>query len=156
MNINQNSIKIVFSSIILVLAIMRFLFFETVNERMDSVFFLLLLLAFLVPVLPWERLKSFKAGGVEFSLDQPNVVGAIESLGLDRIENKQLRELLSKQSSQIKQLKGARILWIDDKPHNVVGARRLLRALGADVTTATTSEMAEDILNKDNDFDCQY
>ena len=45
------------------------------------------------------------------------------------------------------------MIWIDDKPYNILGARRMLRALNIDVTTATSSEMAQEILETDNDFD---
>jgi CheY-like chemotaxis protein len=50
-------------------------------------------------------------------------------------------------------VKGGRILWIDDRPHNIIGERRLLRALGADVIITVSSDCAEEILNRDNDFD---
>lgn len=38
-------------------------------------------------------------------------------------------------------------------PHTILGERRLLRALGIDITPAMSSEEAQDILEKDNDFD---
>ena len=153
MKLNQTIKKLFLSATILTFAIIRLIYFDYFNERMDSTFLLLLVLVVLIPLLPWERLTSLKAGGVELTLDQPQVKGAIESLGLDRVKNKQLRKELLARSSQLKQVKGGRILWIDDKPHNIVGARTLLRALGADVVTATSSEMAEEILQRDNDFD---
>jgi len=146
-------IRIVLSTIVLLFAVFRFVFFEAVSERMDSTFLLLLALAVLIAFLPWERLKHLKAGGIELSLDRPQVKGAIDSLGLDRVENKQLQEMLSRNVLEIQQLNGSRILWIDDKPHNIIGERRLLRALGGEVDTATSSEMAEEILVRDNDFD---
>ena len=74
-------------------------------------------------------------------------------MGLDRIENKQLKNQLSKLGDELQSARGSRVLWIDDKPHNLIGARRLLRALGIQVMSATSSTSAEHILNIDNDFD---
>ena len=145
--------RIVLSAIVLLFAIFRFAFFDIVSERMDSTFLLLLASAVLIVVLPWERLKSLKAGGIELCLDQPRVRGAIGSIGLDRVQDRQLRDRLSRRVSEIEQLKGSRVLWIDDRPHNVIGERRLFRALGVEVVTAVSSEMAEEILMRDNDFD---
>ena len=146
-------IRIVLSAVVLLFAILRFTFFEIVGERMDPIFLLLIASAVLIFVLPWERLKSLKAGGIELSLEKPQVKGAIDSLGLNRVENKQLREKLSRRAPEIEQVKGSRILWIDDRPYNIIGERRLLRALGVEVVTAVSSEMAEEILMRDNDFD---
>jgi hypothetical protein len=146
-------IRMVLSALVLLLAILRFAFFEIANERMDSICLLLIASAILIFFLPWERLKSLKAGGIELSLDQPQVRGAIDSLGLNRVENKQLREKLSRRAPEIEQVKGSRVLWIDDRPHNILGERRLLRVLGIEVVTAVSSEMAEEILFRDNDFD---
>jgi CheY-like chemotaxis protein len=45
------------------------------------------------------------------------------------------------------------VLWVDDKPHTILGERRLLRALGVTVISAKNSEEALAILEQDNDFD---
>ncbi len=146
-------IRITLSAMAILLAILRWVFFDLTSKRMDATFLLLVASAVLILVLPWERLKSLKAGGVELTLDQPQVKGAIEGLGLDRVEDKQLRDKLSNLAPEIEKVKGSRVLWIDDRPHTILGERRLFRALGIEVVTATLSEMAEEILQRDNDFD---
>ena len=146
-------VKAVLSASVLVLAALRVLYFDFASRRMDGTFLLLLIAAVLIHVVPWERLTSFKAGGVEFTLDKPQVKGALEGLGLRKIENRQIHEMLSALQREIEQAKGSRILWIDDKPHEILGERRLLRALGIEVVTATTSAQAKSTLEQDNDFD---
>ena len=145
--------KIGIAAFLVVLAILRIVFHETLSPKMDITFFSLLAFAFLALVLPWEQLKTFKAGGVEISLEKPTVKAAIIGLGLDRVDDDNLKNHLSRLDDELKMASGSRVLWIDDKPHNVLGARRVLRALGINVTTATSSEMAQDILDTDNDFD---
>lgn len=152
MNVSRN-IKIAIAAFIVILAILRIIFHDTLNAKMDITFFSLLAFAFFVLVLPWELLKSFKAGGVEISLEKPEVLAAISGLGLDRIDDDKLRQQLSKLKDELKIASGSRVIWIDDKPHNILGARRLLRALNINVTTAISSEMAQEILDADNDFD---
>lgn len=146
-------IKIGIATFFVILAILRIVFHETLNPKMDITFFSLLAFAFLVLVLPWEQLKTFKAGGVEISLEKPAVKAAISGLGLDRVDDDNLQRHLSRLDDELMLASGGRVLWIDDKPHNVLGARRVLRALGINVTTATSSEMAQDVLDVDNDFD---
>lgn len=152
MYISRN-IKIGIALLFVALAILRVIFHESLNPRMDITFFTLLVFAFLVLVLPWEQLKTFKAGGVEFSLEKPAVQAAISGLGLDRVDDDKLQKKLSRLDDELKLASGSRVIWIDDKPHNILGARRVLRALNIDITTATSSKMAEEILNADNDFD---
>jgi CheY-like chemotaxis protein len=146
-------VRLALSIVLLAAAIVRWTYFDTVSDRMDTIFLGLVLLAFLVPLIPWEHLTSFKAAGVEISLEEPKVQAAIGGLGLDRIENKQLKNQLSKLGDELLSARGSRVLWIDDKPHDLIGARRLLRALGVQVTSATSSTSAEQILEIDNDFD---
>jgi len=146
-------IKVVLSIIALSLALFRWFNFEVASERMDSIFLLLLTIVVLIFIIPFESLKSIKAGGVELILDQPQVKGAIDGLGLKRIENKQLRQSLKRLSPLIEQIRGSRVLWIDDRQYNILGERRLLRALGIVVVTAISSEKAEEMLFEDDDFD---
>ena len=54
---------------------------------------------------------------------------------------------------ELESIRGSRVLWIDDNPHNILGVRRLLRALGINIVSAVSSEAAESILETDNDFD---
>ena len=140
----------------------RLVFFEYINEKMDLTFLILFLAALIIPIFPWERIQSFKAGGIEVSLDKPQIEGAIKSVtyGKDskfNIDNKELQEKLRKIINQntlkIELFKGSRILWIDDHPYNIIGERRLIRALGAEIIMANSSEMAEEKLRIDSDFD---
>jgi len=138
---------------ILALAILRLAFFDEVGDRMDATFLLLLAAAAAAVLMPWERLTSLKAGGVEFSLEQPQVRGAVQALGLDRVADERLKDQIERLNADIEKARGSRVLWIDDKPHEIVGERRLLRALGIQITMVTSSEMAMDFLARDNDFD---
>jgi hypothetical protein len=72
-------------------------------------------------------------------------------LGL--VEDEQLKKKLEGMSSEIEQANGGRILWIDDKPLELYTEKRFLRALGIQIIIAASSEEAEDILSKDNDFE---
>lgn len=146
-------IKIGFAVGAVLLAVLRLAFFDGLGQRIDMTFLALFGVAFLALVVPWDRLQSLKAGSVELTLETPQVQGALQGLGLDRIESKDLRNALSKLSNEIALAKGSRVLWIDDKPHNVVGARRLFRSLGVEVLTAISSDSAEEIMQTDNDFD---
>ncbi|MFQ5821748.1 MAG: hypothetical protein ACE5I5_17315 [Candidatus Heimdallarchaeota archaeon] len=146
-------IKAVLAIIVLLFAIVRFVFYDFINERVDDIFLLLLTLAALILLFPWERLTSLKAAGIELSLEQPQIKGALEGLEMNRLENEQLKQKILSKAREIEQAQGSRIIWIDDKPHNIVGERRILRALGVEVVTAISSEMAEEIFSRDNDFD---
>lgn len=146
-------IKIALAIIVLLFAIVRFVFYDFIKDRVDNIFLLLLALAALILLFPWERLISLKAAGIELSLEQPQIKGALEGLDINRLENKQLKQKISNKAREIEQSHGSRIIWIDDKPHNIVGERRILRALGVEVMTAVSSEMAEEIFTRDNDFD---
>jgi CheY-like chemotaxis protein len=145
--------KIVISIILGALAGVRWVFHDIAVERMDTTFFGLVILAILIFIFPWENIKTFKAGGIELSLEQPVVKAAISGLGLNRINDEKLKEQLLKLEEEIQVVRGGRVLWIDDKPHNIIGERRLLRSLGIQIVPATSSELAEEILDGDNDFD---
>ncbi len=146
-------IRIVLFVLTITLAILRLVFFDIANERMDNTFLLLLASAVIILVLPWDRLRSFSFGGVELSLEQPNVIGALEGLALDHVEDERLRVSLLHLTGEIKRAKGGRVLWIDDRPDTILGERRLLRALGVEVVSADSSSVAEEMLRRDNDFD---
>jgi hypothetical protein len=120
----------VVAAVLLVVAVVRLALHSSLATRMDAVFFGLLGAALLILLIPIERLKSLKAGGIELSLDQPQVQGAIAGLGLDRIHNEELRARLTLLQHQLGVIRGSRVLWIDDRPHTILGERRLLRALG--------------------------
>jgi CheY-like chemotaxis protein len=143
--------KIIFASIPFLLAILRSIFFAVLNPRIGTTFILFVGAAAIIAILPWERLSTFKAGGVEISLDKPEVMAGLK--GLNLINDEQLKNKLLKLNSEIEQVQGGRILWIDDRPNQVLSERRLLRALDIETIMAISSDEAENILKKDNDFD---
>ena len=120
---------------------------------MDAVFFIVIGVGVLLLLVPVRYLRSFKAGGFEFSLEQPHVQSAISGLDLNRLQNDRMVADLTRLKDELIAVRGSRVLWIDDHPHKVVAERRLLRALGVDVVTASSSNEAEQTLEGDNDFD---
>src|SRR5262245_55619272 len=145
--------QILIAVVLILLAFVRLMFHDTLSGRMDNVFLILIGAGIVLLVLPLNYLRSFKAGGFELALDQPQVQGAISSLNVDEDTNEKLQSQLSQMNDQLIAIRGSRVLWIDDEPHVLVGERRLLRALGVGVITAISSPAAEKILTSDNDFD---
>lgn len=127
------------------------------EQKLDNSILFLVLLAILIIVLPWERLTSLKAAGIEFELDKPLISKAISDLeilkGKENISDEKIRKLLERLTPQIEKIQGSRILWIDDSPNNVFGERRLLRALNIEIVMANSSETAQGYLDVDGDFD---
>lgn len=122
-------------------------------ERLDNVSLILLAVSGILFLVPLEKIKALKAGSIELSLDSAQVQGAVESLNLSLVEDEKLRNRLSSLCHLLSAVRGSRVLWIDDRPEKVRGERRLLRALGIVVVAASSSQEANDILNKDSDFD---
>jgi CheY-like chemotaxis protein len=147
------ALRISLSAVLITLAATRLLFPQWSEARIDVTLIALLAAALLIHLIPLERLKSFKAVGVEFGLDTPQVAAAINALSQNRIGNIELRERLERMADDLEIIRGSRVLWLDDKPNVVLNARRLLRALGVEVVTATSSEKAEELLTADQDFD---
>lgn len=145
--------KIFVSGVLLGLGVVRFWRYSTVKDRMDGIFLSLVISAVVLWLVPWHQLKSLKAGGVEISLQQPEVQAAISGLGLDRVEDGQLRQKLLQLRPDLQSVRGSKVLWIDDKPQGLLPPRRLLRVLGVSITSATSTAMAEEFLKTDNDFD---
>jgi len=145
--------QILIAVVLILLAFVRLMFHDALSGRMDNVFLILIGAGAVLLVLPLNYLRSFKAGGFELALDQPQVQGAISSLNVDEDANEKLQSKLSQLNNQLIAIRGSRVLWIDDEPHVLVGERRLLRALGVGVITAISSPAAEQILRSDNDFD---
>jgi CheY-like chemotaxis protein len=149
----SKSTTIALSLLLIVLVILRWIFYDIASTRLDTVALTLIIAAILVYVIPWENLRTFKAAGFELTLEQSQVKSAIDSLGLDKEKHKALIEQLSRLDTELQSIRGAKVLWIDDKPHKLIGGRRLLRALGVQILSATSSEIAAAILESDNDFD---
>jgi CheY-like chemotaxis protein len=145
--------QVIIAVLLIVLAVLRLAFHDTLSGRMDNVFLILVGSGVVLLVVPLNYLRSFKAAGFELALDQPQVQGAISSLSVDGNAHEKIESQLSQMQDQLNSIRGSRVLWIDDEPHTLVGERRLLRALGVGVITATSSPTAEKILESDNDFD---
>lgn len=146
-------VRLMTAAIVLIATIVRIADQDKLADAIDETFLQFVVVAFLIIVIPWERLKSFKAGGVEVALEQDSIKAAIEGLRLNRIEDNELRLKLANRADSFSLIQGAKVLWIDDKPHNILGIRRLLRSLGINITSAISSKAALDILYADNDFD---
>jgi CheY-like chemotaxis protein len=138
---------------LVLLALVRVIFFGRIGPAIDSTFLLLVALALVLVFVPLDRLTSLKAGGFELALARAEVRGALAALGLDRVEDTILRERLAALSSELRAIAGSRVLWIDDRPHKLLGERRLFRALGVHIVPANSSDKASAILEEDNDFD---
>jgi len=120
---------------------------------MDTIFFIVIgVVAFLV-LIPLSSIKQLKAGSLEFTVNQPEIIAAIESLDLENIQNKELRTGLKRVQNLLSSVRGSRILWIDDHPEEIVALRRLFRALGITAVSAISSQAAKDTLAVDTDFD---
>lgn len=150
---STKALTISLSVVLVALAVVRSLFPAFSKDRIDLTSIVLVGVAFIVQLIPLERLRSIKAAGIEFGIDDPQVDAAINALSADRIGNVELRDRLKHMSDDLEVIRGSRVLWIDDKPGVVLNARRLLRALGIEVIPATSSVMAENILGVDQDFD---
>jgi CheY-like chemotaxis protein len=152
MKINKST-KVALSLILIVLVILRWVFTDIANTLLDTTALTLIISAILLYVIPWENLRTFKAAGFELTLDQSQVKGALGNLGLDKVKHKLLLEQLSRLDAELQSIRGAKVLWIDDIPHKLIGVRRLLRALGIQIVSAPSSKIAAEILDSDNDFD---
>lgn len=152
MNVFTRRARVVVAAVALALIGVRLVSVEY-GARVDSTTLFLLGAAAAVLLVPWERLESFKGGSVEISVG-PAVRGAVENVQLDsRLETEQLLATIEELGADVETARGGRVLWIDDNPHNLLGERRILRALGVSVTTVTSSGCAVEILDTDNDFD---
>ena len=145
--------KIIISIAAIMLAFYRIK--DPVNSSvwLDSTFILLLAIPPLAFLFPWDRLKTFKAVGVELALESPSAKGAIAGLEMSASDNREIRRTLYHLRNAIEDSKGSRILWIDDHPEEILGERRILRALGVEVLSAKNSNSAKSLLEEDNDFD---
>ncbi|MHA1955215.1 MAG: hypothetical protein ACW96U_14845 [Candidatus Heimdallarchaeaceae archaeon] len=151
--IYRRIIKYVAAVIIITFVVIRYIYFDVVNEKFDATFFTLIAIAVAVVFLPWDRLETIKAGIFEFTIRNPVIKGAIKSLDIDIIQNRKLKKELKALEDDVEGIKGSRILWIDDRPLNIVGERNLLRSFGVTISFAVSSKEAEILLVNDGDFD---
>lgn len=123
------------------------------KKWLDSTFLLLIMVPLLAFLIPWHRLTAFKAAGVELVLESPSVRGAIEGIKMSSNESRSIRRTLYALRNAIDDSRGGRVLWIDDHPEEILGERRILRALGIQVVSTKDSDSARGILSEDDDFD---
>ena len=150
---NRAIVRLIVAIAVTMIALLRITFFEIAKDRIDDKTILLFALAIGVYFIPWDRISSLKAAGLEVSIDLPQVTAAVDAIELDRVENEKLRQKIQSLAPLVPRIRGARVLWIDDKPHEILGERRLLRALGVSIIPAISSELANKILDDDDDFD---
>jgi len=123
------------------------------KEWLDSTFLLLIMVPLLAFIVPWHRITTFKAAGVELTLESPSVRGAIEGIEMSSRDRRSIRRTLYDLRYAIDDSHGSRVLWIDDHPEKILGERRILRSLGIQVVSAITSDSARGVLDEDDDFD---
>ena len=147
--------RVLVAALLPIIIIFVALYPELLEEGVDNAVLFLVVLVVLILLLPWERITSLKAAGVEIAVDQAKVDRAIETVSGHgkNIADENLRNLIKRLEPQIKQAAGSRVLWIDDSPYNVLGERRLLRALGIEIVMAESSRKACRHVRRDGDFD---
>lgn len=121
----------------------------------DELLLELLVAAALALLVPWERLRHFKAGRFEATLDSPSVQQAVEELPRPGrpVDLEGVKAEIRHLEDVLPFLVGRRILWVDDTPKNNRGERRLLRSLGIHVTSTRSTAEALDELDRDDDYD---
>jgi CheY-like chemotaxis protein len=150
----NEKIVLVFLSIALIgLSVARWYYMDKTVQHIDLVVIGLVVAAFVIHLIPFDKLTSIKAGGIEVSLEKPEIKAAIQTANSDQIKNDELLSELELLNRELAAIPGSRVMWIDDSPSKIVTARRLLRALGVTVVPATSSEMADEIFKRDKDFD---
>lgn len=122
-------------------------------EQLDELVVALLVGAVVIAVVPISSLKSFKAAGIELTVGSPQLKAAVGSLDLDRLNDERLTASLKAVADLLPIIRGARVLWIDDRPDKVLGERRIMRALGVTIVAVGSSEKAKITLEEDSDFD---
>ena len=149
----ETVVLVVFSVALVCLALARWYYMDKSIQQIDLVLISLVVGAFVIHLIPFDKLTSIKAGGIEVSLEKPEIKAAIQTANSDQIKNDKLLSELELLNRELVAVTGSRVIWIDNSPSKIVSARRLLRALGVTVVPAISSEMAEEIFKKDKDFD---
>ncbi len=89
----------------------------------------------------------------KISLESDFFHKAIKGLNLSEERKDALLNAVGSMEYEISKSQGKRILWIDDKPHKIIGERRFFRSLGVEIVTGHTQEAILQILEQDGDFD---
>ena len=123
-------------------------------DKLVSFTTIILGLVIALVVVPWDKLEQFKAGGFEISIEK-NFKSAVE--GYKNSKSEELMDVLSIYKDSLPIINGARILWVEDRPTNILGERRILRALGIDikmgVPNITDPTPIYKNIETDNDYD---
>ena len=141
---------------IILLIIWCYVLYQNMEDVDKLVSFTTIVLAVAVSliVVPWEKLVHFKAGGIEVSVEK-NYKSAVE--GYKDSNEKELMDVLAVYKDSLPILNGARILWVEDRPSNVLGERRIIRALGINIKMAapkiTDPSPIYESIKSDNDYD---
>jgi len=131
------------------------LFYNIINIKEITAFSTVILGAVVaLLVIPWEKLTNLKAGGFELSIQkgfESAVDGYIDS------NSEHLLEALEVNKENLPIINKSRILWLEDRPANILGERRILRALGIDIVMGVPNFIDPSSINKqiesDTDFD---
>ena len=145
-------VRLSLALLLLALAVVRLVPNYGLGDRIDLVTLAFLASAAVVVFVPLENATTVKVAGVELVLASPQVRGALQG-ALDRVSNLALQNWLWDHPDQVEAVPGSRVLWIDDYPNEVLGERRILRALGVEVVAASSTEAAVAVLREDADFD---
>lgn len=149
----NNKFKILIFIGIISVVVIRIIFYSYFKDRIDDITLSLIIVAILIILIPFEKISSFKAGNVELMLERKDVQSSISSLSLEEIDQENLKTKLKLSEQNLKYLSNSRVLWIDDYQNKILGEKRLLRTLGANIIPAISSDVAIDLLKDDCDFD---
>lgn len=142
-------------AIVLFIIWLIILIFQVDNlDEIDSMLNTILVLVILLIVVPWERISNFKAAGIELSIYQ-GFKSAVD--GYTDINSDAIIKILEKNKDKLPLINRSRVLWIEDRPRNIVGERRILRALGIEIIMGVPNVIdpspIDALLDIDTDFD---
>ncbi|MEO0625977.1 MAG: hypothetical protein AAFY91_03250 [Bacteroidota bacterium] len=100
-----------------------------------------------------SQMESGKKFIEKISLESNKFHQSIKGLNLQEEDKNNLLNAVSIMSEHISKSQGKRLLWIDDKPHKIIGERRFFRALGLEIVTGNSRELILKLLEQDGDFD---
>jgi CheY-like chemotaxis protein len=97
-----------------------------------------------------QRLGISKISAGPLEVEMPLVEQAVAELPSGQ-EAREVWRVLNKHSGLFPVI-GVRLLWVDDRPETLIPHRRLLRRLGAEVVTVTSTDAAKAEIERDGDF----
>jgi len=146
--LNTRFLQIILAIFLIVIAFFRTIHFnDSIFKAMDGTFFALLACSIILILVPLSLIKSFKAAGVEISIE-PQVYAAIKAMGFDDKRLNQLNEIVSSFKDDLHIISGSKIMWIDDKQSEIISEKRLFRSFGMIIIPSVTSKEAEILLKE--------